>query len=1290
MGNRFQDPSSSEYSTPSVSASDGDPAPESAPRPNIAQRFARHASDWLRKMAITGAMRNTTADTSCEAYRSYLSEHPTGDHTTSTVEERFRSSSTPLVPPARRAISEGRTRISNSLAVSPHGHAYRDMDYSQDECEVRERGRAYPEYTEPDASASEAHEPYRQQSLYQFDLARSSSPSDNQYFTPMKQYDPFDRSSPNRGNWLLQRPCRHDDFEDMMDIDHVSRTSRRPSDNGRPDLTIPSELNEEQDRVVCAISESRSSDMIGVAAINITLGQVDLVKVVNDDRYRRLTETVWRMPIQPQTFLLLKKVVNQPTKSALAVGLEQNFPNAEIVPLDREHWNESEGWRMVDRFAWRQDIKVIRENLEHNFYVSCAFSALMAYIEEETEVIFRENSLRIKYKQAADTMGLDRSTITSLELFQNIRNTKGTSSTLFGLLNNTLTPQGRRMIRSALLQPSTNSQEITARHEAVEEFSSNEDLFTEVRANLKQLLHIDVERSIPWVSLNTEEYRLPLHDGVALIQGRHQLAMPSHGELQGAEKDLSHILMLKAYLRGVQAIQETLEAGSCTSELCKWVLEKCGRENTAPMVGVIDEGIESDAIYSKAPIDIRNNRLWAIKAEPNGVLEGARQLYRNRTNELHQYVQELTKAFQEHLGTVPELRLANDNHYWLRFQWSDVERELAKDQVPTEDGRSGGARTLRPQLLGGVQIVNGIRRKHHYDCQTLELIQRSSQIQRHADIVTAQSDTFVADLKKSLLEHAEPLLAVNEAIAVLDMVCSFAHLATTQNYVRPIISDNLVFKGARHPIVEARKPNFVPNDVYSGDNGGRFQVVTGGNMSGKSTFIRTIALIQIMAQVGSFVPASYAAIPICDRLFTRLSTEDKPESNLGTFAVEMSEMNMILRQVTKDSMVIVDELGRGTSPKEGLAIALSMTDELIKTGCRVFFATHFTELARVLNFTKRDSVLNIHLSSDSTKDGDVAQISLPHTIAPGPVKNEDYGLDLSRRFLPERVVNNAERVSVSSTMDDSALGSYVKKLQTEFTIRMNIAADDDTQLVEDQTDNNAKRPANLPLLEKPSEEELKEWKKKCDEGERRVMHVNMAYTQDKKHSVVDEEDRTYPYKKSKAGDDTASLASQPTPINRGFLIEELRRDACTPIARANPAISGTDTDSIMEDAPRPARMSLPPRPVPSKRSLHRAISITSSSSVYDEDMADIDEADDALTATSERPGPEAYSELVQPLEQFQPLEKFQPLKEWYARQGQTEGSEPREAPTPSSLTGSRFDTQDSLQSVEEDEEVYDD
>lgn len=138
----------------------------------------------------------------------------------------------------------------------------------------------------------------------------------------------------------------------------------------------------------------------------------------------------------------------------------------------------------------------------------------MSYVEQETEVVFRENSLHIKYTQAADTMGLDRSTVTSLEILQNIRHAKGTSSTLFGLLNNTLTPQGRRLIRSTLLQPSTSHDVITERHGAVEELSSSEDMFREVRGSLKRLLHIDIERSVPWVGVKYHDLLILMTNAV--------------------------------------------------------------------------------------------------------------------------------------------------------------------------------------------------------------------------------------------------------------------------------------------------------------------------------------------------------------------------------------------------------------------------------------------------------------------------------------------------------------------------------------------------------------------------------------------------------------------------------------------------------------------------------------------------------------------------------------------------------------------------------------------------------
>jgi len=200
------------------------------------------------------------------------------------------------------------------------------------------------------------------------------------------------------------------------------------------------------------------------------------------------------------------------------------------------------------------------------------------------------------------------------------------------------------------------------------------------------------------------------------------------------------------------------------------------------------------------------------------------------------------------------------------------------------------------QFIAGVPVISGVVKGKHYTCTTRELLVESTRIQQQVDLATMQSDAVIAELRENLRPHARSLYIISDAVARLDMICGFTKLSTTMNYVRPRISDSLVLRGARNPIVEIGKmDSYVPNKVYSGSDGLRFVIVTGGNMSGKSTYLKEIALIQILAQMGCFVPASDASISICDQIFTRLRTEDRPERNLGTHAVEMLEMNSILR-----------------------------------------------------------------------------------------------------------------------------------------------------------------------------------------------------------------------------------------------------------------------------------------------------------------------------------------------------------------------------------------------------------
>lgn len=203
-------------------------------------------------------------------------------------------------------------------------------------------------------------------------------------------------------------------------------------------------------------------------------------------------------------------------------------------------------------------------------------------------------------------------------------------------------------------------------------------------------------------------------------------------------------------------------------------------------------------------------------------------------------------------------------------------------------------------------------------------------------------------------------------------------------------------------------------------------------MGGKSTYIRAIALLQIMAQIGCFVPAEYASFSVVHNIFTRISLNDNIEAGLSSFSVEMRDMAFILRNVDQQSMVIIDELGRGTSTRDGLAIAIAMAEALIQSKAFVWFATHFLDLARVL--ANRPGVLNLHLASDcAISDDGVPHVTMLYKTERGPERDEqDYGINLAKAIgLPQTVVRKAEEFVRASRLRKEAnkQNSEAEKLQ---------------------------------------------------------------------------------------------------------------------------------------------------------------------------------------------------------------------------------------------------------------------
>jgi len=311
------------------------------------------------------------------------------------------------------------------------------------------------------------------------------------------------------------------------------------------------------------------------------------------------------------------------------------------------------------------------------------------------------------------------------------------------------------------------------------------------------------------------------------------------------------------------------------------------------------------------------------------------------------------------------------------------------------------------------------------ECQTLELVKLNQKITDAHNEVINMSDRSIQELIDDVRTEIHALFRVSESIAMLDMIASFAQLATSQDYVKPELTDTLAIRAGRHPIRDKIQiEKYVPNDVYATQQH-RFQIVTGCNMSGKSTYIRSIALMTVMAQIGCFVPAQYASFPISHQLFARVSTDDNIEANVSTFAAEMREIAFILRNIERRSLVIIDELGRGTSTTDGLAIAIAIAEALVESRAYVWFVTHFRDLARIL--AERAGVVNLHLAVEISVHS--SKMKMLYKISDGYEEEKFYGLALARVVdLPEDVITTATKVSKALHQCEEARRSNAKVL----------------------------------------------------------------------------------------------------------------------------------------------------------------------------------------------------------------------------------------------------------------------
>src|SRR5947209_262238 len=549
----------------------------------------------------------------------------------------------------------------------------------------------------------------------------------------------------------------------------------------------------------------------------------------------------------------------------------------------------------------------------------------------------------------SDYVLLDAATQTNLELVES-RSARDTS--LLAVLDRTVTPMGGRKLRAGILQPLRNLTELERRQQMIADLLQEPDLLASLRASLKVIR--DIERAISRLSQASGNAR----DLVALKISLEQIPK--------LKSELQKLLDRLAF--GATHINENGNVEFLAQELQNNLRETPELEEKLTRAVVDDPPLalkEGGIFRDDYDVDLdglrqgsREGKNWISQLQEREIAATGIKSLKVRYNSVFGYFIEVTKS---NLASVPE-------HY-------------TRKQTTV-----GGERFITPELkeMEG-KILGADERARNLE---YELFQK---------------------LREETLRELGPIQRTADAIAILDVLCALAETARLFNYCRPTLDESLrlVIKDGRHPVLDQNlvEEKFVPNDTTLDGENMRLAIVTGPNMAGKSTYIRQVALIVLMAQIGSFVPAASAEIGLVDRIFTRVGANDDLARGRSTFMVEMNETSNIVNNATERGLIILDEIGRGTSTFDGLSIAWSVAEFLHdKIKARTLFATHYHELTKLA--AERKGVCNFNVAVREWNE----QIIFLRKIIPGGA-DKSYGIHVARLAgLPKEILDRAKEI----------------------------------------------------------------------------------------------------------------------------------------------------------------------------------------------------------------------------------------------------------------------------------------
>ena len=571
----------------------------------------------------------------------------------------------------------------------------------------------------------------------------------------------------------------------------------------------------------------------------------------------------------------------------------------------------------------------------------CAAGCILQYLQFQLRRSV-EHIQRLRVGQTNDVVLIDAASQSHLEL---VSARGGNAHTLLSALDRTCTPMGGRKLRHWVLHPLRDLDTLTQRQDMIAAFLDEPMLLSQVRTLLKEVR--DLERTSSRLSQGSGNGR----------------------DLQALAVSLEVVPTLKALLESGAAVSAALSR----RDACTTLLDRL--HDLTPICQEIQR-----AICDEPPMQIKEGGVFR-----EGWLPELDEL-RNASTLGRQWIADLQAQEIERTG-IKSLKIKYNAvfGYFIEITKANV------GSVPADYHRK------QTTVNGERYITDELKRMED---KILGSEERSKAL---------EYEQFI-ELRGRVLQHLAHIQETAEAIAVLDSLGSLAETARLFNYTRPVLNEtrNLFIRDGRHPVLDQNLTSgerFVPNDVTLEPEESRLILITGPNMAGKSTYLRQTALLTLMAQIGSFLPAASAEIGLVDRIFTRIGASDDIARGQSTFMVEMNETALILNNATERSLVILDEIGRGTSTFDGLSIAWSVAEHLHDhIGARCLFATHYHEITALAQ--SRSAVKNYNVAVKEWNQ----QIIFLRKILPGCAE-KSYGIQVARLAgLPENVIDRAKEV----------------------------------------------------------------------------------------------------------------------------------------------------------------------------------------------------------------------------------------------------------------------------------------